>query len=132
MRSTAVVSTSNYGEDDNGKRGQLLKRTTNAEATGITQTHFRYGVFGQMVESTSVNPKAQYGVSYNYKPRGELFKQVQSLSEKGQLPQTYTTLYRYDSMQRLTDEVHTDATGNFQKRYHYDGNKQPAERRRSQ
>ncbi len=111
-----------YGEDDNGLRGQLLKRTTNAEATGVTQTHFRYGVLGQMVESTSSNSTAQYGVSYHYKPRGELFKQVQKLVQKGQPPQHYTTEYRYDGMQRLIDEVHTDATASFQKRYRYDGN----------
>ncbi len=111
-----------YGEDDNGQRGQLLTRVTNAEATGKTQTHFRYGVFGHLVESTSSNPKAQYGVSYNYKPRGELFKQVQTLAKKGQPPQQHTTEYRYDGMQRLTDEVHTDQAENFQKRYRYDGN----------
>ena len=111
-----------YGVDDNGKNGQLLTRTTKSAATGVTQTHFRYGVFGQMVESISSNPKVQYGISYNYKPRGELFKQVQKHSEKGQLPQQHTTEYRYDGMQRLTDEVHTDATASFQKRYRYDGN----------
>ncbi len=111
-----------YGEDDNGQHGKLIKRTTNAEATGVTQTHLRYGVFGQMVESISANPKAHYGVSYNYNPRGELLKQVQSLAEKGQLPRKHTTEYRYDGMQRLTDEVHTDQATSFQKRYRYDGN----------
>ena len=111
-----------YGEDDNGLRGQLIKRTTNAEATGKTQTHFRYGVFGKMVESTSTNPKVQYTTSYNYKPRGELFRQVQKLAEKGKLPQFHTTEYRYDGMQRLTDEVLTDQVASFQKRYRYDGN----------
>ena len=111
-----------YGEDGNGKRGQLLKRVANAEATGVTQTHFRNGVFGQMVESISTNPKAQYGVNYNYKPRGQLFKQVQKLAEKGQPPQIYTIDYRYDGMQRLTSEVHTDAATSVQKRYRYDGN----------
>ncbi len=111
-----------YGEDDNGQRGQLLKRITHAEATGKTQTHFRYGVFGRMLESISSNPRAQYDVIYNYKPRGELLKQVQKLVRKGELPQQYTTEYRYDGMQRLTDEVHTDEAGSFQKRYRYDGN----------
>ncbi len=111
-----------YGEDDNGQRGQLLKRITHAEATGTTQTHFRYGVFGHMVESISSNPRAQYGVSYHYKPRGELLKQEQKLAKKGQSPQHHTTEYRYDGMQRLTDEVHTDQTASFQKRYRYDGN----------
>ena len=111
-----------YGKDDNGQLGQLLKRTTKAKGTGVTQTHFRYGVFGQMVESTSTNPNTEFGVSYNYNPRGELFKQVQKLAKKGQPPQQYTTEYRYDGMQRLTDEVHTDQANSFQKRYHYDGN----------
>ena len=111
-----------YGEDDNGQHGKLIKRTTNAEATGVTQTHLRYGVFGQMVESISANPKAHHGVSYNYNPRGELLKQVQSLAEKGQLLRKHTTEYRYDGMQRLTDEVHTDQATSFQKRYRYDGN----------
>ncbi len=112
-----------YGEDDNGQRGKLLKRVTNAEATGITQTHFRYGVFGKMVESSSTNPKMHYGVSYNFKPWGELFKQVQKLAKKGQPPQNHTTEYRYDGMNRLTDEVHTNNQGEkFQKRYRYDGN----------
>ena len=111
-----------YGEDGNGQRGQLIKRTTETKETGITQTHWRYGVFGQMVESTSTNPKVDYGVSYNYKPRGELIKQVQKLTKKGQPVQQHTIAYRYDGMQRLTDEVHTDHVGSFQKRYHYDGN----------
>ncbi len=111
-----------YGEDDNGQRGQLLKRTTNAKATGVTETRFRYGVFRHMVESNSSNPKAQYGVSYHYTPRGELFKQVQKLAKPGQPPQQHTTEYRYDGMQRLTDEVHTNQTASFQKRYRYDGN----------
>ncbi len=111
-----------YGEDDNGQRGQLIKRVTNAAATGVTQTHFRYGVFGQMVESTSTNPKGQYGVSYHFKPRGEMIKQVQTLAQKGQPPQQYTTEYRYDGRQRLTHETHTDQTTHFQKRYRYDGN----------
>ena len=111
-----------YGEDDNGQRGQLLKRVTNAEATGKTETHVRYGVFGRIVESTSSNHKAQYGVSYDYKPLGELLKQVQKLTKTGELPQQYTTEYRYDGLKRLTDEVHTDQTGSFQKRYRYDGN----------
>ena len=111
-----------YGADDNGQRGKLIKRVTHAEAAGKTQTRFRYGKFGHLVESTSSNPKVEYGVSYNYSPRGELFKQVQKLSQKGQPSQHYTTEYRYDGMQRLTDEVHTDQTGSFQKRYRYDGN----------
>ena len=111
-----------YGKDDNGYLGSLIKRTTTAEATGNTTTHFRYGVFRQMVESTSSNPKAQYGVSYVYNPRGELLTQVQKLSTKGQPPQQHTTEYRYDGLQRLTDEVHSDPAGNFQKRYRYDGN----------
>ncbi len=111
-----------YGEDDNGRRGQLIKRTTNAEATGVTQTQFRYGVFGHMVESISTHPKMQYGVSYNFKASGELLKQVQKLAIKGQPPQQHITEYRYDGMQRLTDEVHTDQSTSFQKRYHYDGN----------
>ena len=111
-----------YGEDDNGQRGQLVKRTTSAQTTGVTETYFRYGAFGQMVESTSSNSKAQYSVSYNQKPRGELFKQVQKLAKKGQSLQQHTTEYRYDGMQRLTNEVHTDQTTSFQKRYHYDGN----------
>ena len=111
-----------YGKDDNGQQGRLIKRVTNAKATGKTQTHFRYGVFGRMVESTSSNPTVQYGVSYNYKPRGQLFKQVQKLAKKGQPPQQYIAEYRYDGMKRLTDEVHTDQAGSFQKRYRYDGN----------
>ncbi len=112
-----------YGEDDNGRRGKLLKRVTNAESTGLTQTHFRYGVFGQKVESTSTNTKMQYNVSYHFKPWGELVKQVQKLAKKGQIPQEYATEYRYDGMQRLTDEVHTTNQGEkFQKRYRYDGN----------
>ena len=111
-----------YGEDDNGQRGQLLKRTTNAKATGVTETRFRYGVFRHMVESNSSNPTAQYGVSYHYTPRGELFKQVQKLAKPGQPQQQHTTEYRYDGMQRLTDEVHTNQTASFQKRYRYDGN----------
>ncbi len=111
-----------YGKDDNGQLGQLIKRTTNAEATGITETHFRYGVFGQKVESISNNPKAHYGVSYNYAPRGKLLKQVQRLAKKGQLPQHHTTEYRYDGMHRLTDEVHISQGEKFQKRYRYDGN----------
>ncbi len=111
-----------YGKDDNGQQGKLIKRVTNAKATGKTQTHFRYGVFGRMVESTSSNPTVQYGVSYNYKPRGQLFKQVQKLAKKGQSPQQYIVEYRYDGMKRLTDEVHTDQAGSFQKRYRYDGN----------
>ncbi len=61
-----------YGADDNGQYGQLLKRVTNAEATGVTETRFRYGVFGQMVESISSNPTVHYGVNYHYKPRGDL------------------------------------------------------------
>ena len=52
----------------------------------------------------------------------ELLKQVQKLVRKGELPQQYTTEYRYDGMQRLTDEVHTDEAGSFQKRYRSDGN----------
>ncbi len=111
-----------YGEDDNGRHGQLLKRTTNAEATGVVQTRFRYGVFGQMVESTSTSSKVQYGVSYNYKPRGELFRQVQTITKKGQLPEQHTTEYHYDGMRRLTDEVHSNQRKKFQKRYRYDGN----------
>ena len=111
-----------YGKDDNGQHGQLLKRITSAEATGTTETHFRYGVFGHRVESTSNNPTVHYGVTYNYKPRGELIKQVQKLAKKGQPPQQHTTEYRYDGLKRLTDEVHTDATASFQKRYRYDGN----------
>ena len=111
-----------YGTDDNGQYGQLLKRVTNAEATGVTETRFRYGVFGQMVESISSNPTVHYGVNYHYKPRGELLRQVQKLVKTGQTPQQYTAEYRYDGMQRLTDEVHTDQVNHFQKRYHYDGN----------
>ncbi len=112
-----------YGEDDNGRRGKLLKRVTNAEATGVTQTHFRYGAYGQVVESTSTNPNMQYDVSYHFKPWGELLKQVQKLAKKGQMPQQYATEYRYDGMKRLTDEVHTTTEGEkFHKRYHYDGN----------
>ena len=111
-----------YGEDDNGHRGQLIKRTNTAETTGVTETDFRYGVFGQVVESVSGNSKGHYGVSYNYSTRGELFKQVQKLAEKGQLPQYHTTEYRYDGMLRLIDEVHTDQATSLQKRYRYDGN----------
>ena len=112
-----------YGQDDNGRHGTLLKRVTNAEATGVTQTHFRYGVFGKMVESTSTNRRMHYNVSYNFKPWGELLKQVQKLAKKGQPPQNHTTEYRYDGMNRLTDEVHTNNQGEkFQKRYRYDGN----------
>ena len=111
-----------YGEDDNGLRGQLLKRVTNAQATGKTETRFRYGVFGQMVAATSSNPKAHYGVNYNYTPRGALFKQVQTLATKGEPPQQHTTEYRYDGMQRLTHEMHSWQAENFQKRYRYDGN----------
>ena len=112
-----------YGEDDNGRRGKLLKRVTNAEATGVTKTDFRYGAFGKMVESTSNNASMQYGVSYHFKPWGELLKQVQTLVKKGQPPQKYTTEYRYDGMDRLTDEVHTNNQGEkFQKYYRYDGN----------
>ncbi len=112
-----------YGKDDNGRRGKLLRRVTRAESTGVTQTHFRYGVFGQMVESTSINPVMLYDVSYNFKPSGELLKQVQTLAKKGQIPQQYATEYRYDGMKRLTDEVHTTSQGEkFQKRYRYDGN----------
>ncbi len=111
-----------YGEDDNGLRGQLLKRVTNAQATGKTETRFRYGVFGQMVAATSSNPKAHYGVNYNYTPRGALFKQVQTLATQGEPPQQHTTEYRYDGMQRLTHEMHSWQAENFQKRYRYDGN----------
>ena len=112
-----------YGEDDNGRHGKLIKRTTNAKATGATQTRFRYGVFGQIVESASSNAKMEYSVSYNYTPRGELFKQVQKLTRKSQTPaQQYSTEYRYDGMQRLSVEVHTDHAASFQKRYRYDGN----------
>ena len=112
-----------YGEDDNGRHGTLLKRITNAEATGVTQTHFRYGVLGKMVESTSANPKMQYNVSYNFKPWGELIKQVQKLAKRGQPPKQHTAEYRYDGMNRLTDEVHTNNQGEkSQKRYRYDGN----------
>ncbi len=112
-----------YGEDDNGRRGKLLKRVTNAEATGVTQTDFRYGAFGKMVESSSNNASMQYGVSYHFKPWGELLKQVQTLAKKGQRPQQYTTEYRYDGMDRLTGEVHTNNQGEkFQKYYRYDGN----------
>ncbi len=112
-----------YGEDDNGLRGKLLKRTAKAEATGVTETRFRYGVFGQMVESTSNNPNMKYGVSYNFKPWGELSKQVQKLAKKDQMPQQHTTEYRYDGMKRLTDEVHSTNQGEkFQKHYRYDGN----------
>ena len=111
-----------YGKDDNGRNGQLIKRVTNAKATGVTQTSFRYGVFGQIVESISTTPKAQYSVSYNYKPQGELLKQVQVLTQKGLPTRTHTTEYRYDGMNRLTDEVHSYQKNSFQKRYLYDGN----------
>ena len=111
-----------YGVDDNGHKGKLIKRTTNAETTGKTQTHFRYGVFGHTVESTSSNPQMQYDVNYHYNPRGKLLKQVQKLAKKGQPPQQHTTEYRYDGIHRLTDEVHTNQTASFQKHYRYDGN----------
>ncbi len=111
-----------YGEDDNGQRGQLLKRTTNAKTTGVTETRFRYGVYGHRVESATTNPKAHYTVSYNYTPRGELIKQVQKLTQTCQPPQQQTTEYRYDGIHRLISEVNSDQTAIFQKRYHYDGN----------
>ena len=101
---------------------QLNKKTADTDGPQVTETRFRYGAFGHMIESTSTTPKGRYSVSYNYKPRGELFRQVQKLAINGQPQQEYTTEYRYDGMQRLTNEVHNTQGNRFQKRYRYDGN----------
>ncbi len=118
-----------YGEDDNGQQGQLLKKTTDAIGTGLTETHFRYSAYGQLSGYVSSNhlTGATYGVSYHYKPRGELVTQVQQLNEKDNPQHVQTTHYHYDGLQRLTDEKqvsldHNQGNQSWHKAYHYDGN----------
>ena len=122
-----------YGKDDNGQLGQLIKQTINDAKTGQTKTHFYYGASGHEVKSTSTNDRVNYDVNYQYSPRGELSTQSWQLHEQGKVPQTQTTEYEYDGMQRLTDERQIIKKGkeahHKHTHYRYDGNNNLIEER---
>ncbi len=116
-----------YGEDDNGKKGQLVKRDFDAIGTGLTQTHYTYGALGRLIHSSSTNQLAHstFKVDYAYDALGELTQLKQALGHANQ-SHTKTIDYRYDGLRRLLNEKHSTESGdendNWKGQYQYDGN----------
>ncbi len=114
-----------YGEDNNGKNGQILSIERQINGTEPTKETYTYGPYGRVARSTVTKGHAASDYlsrEYDYQPRGDLTKQTTHSASA-----TEAITYHYDGVNRLIKETHHKKEHQNQHTrheisYQYDGN----------